>query len=200
MGWWKLDEGQGTIAVDWSGYGRHGGLIGNPQWVPGFDGGALDFDGQDYVDTGYSEDLAKYTISCWVKSPDAPDAGSASGPLHRDQNYQFNWNHSDVIYRGAAAMSVGGTWYAASFGPLEADTWYHLAATYDKKIFKTYKDGILITSKTTLGRSGDPNAETNSLKLGRHAASEQFFTGTVDDVRVYNRALSDDEIAELAGQ
>jgi S-formylglutathione hydrolase len=199
MGWWKLDEGQGAIAVDWSGHGYHGTLMGAPQWVPGYDGGALDFEGADYVDTGYSEDLATYTISCWVKSPNAPDAGSASGPLHRGQNYQFNWNHPDVAYRGAAAMNVGGNWYIAGFGTLEADTWYHLAATYDKKIFKTYKDGILITSNNTFGRSIGPSAETNSLKLGRHATSEQFFTGTVDDVRIYNRALSDDEIAELAG-
>ncbi len=67
MGWWKLDEGQGTTAVDWSGHGHHGTLIGNPEWVLGHNDGALDFDGNSYVDTGYTEDLATFTVCCWVK-------------------------------------------------------------------------------------------------------------------------------------
>ena len=194
MGWWKLDEGQGTIAVDWSGHGRHGTFEGEPVWAPGIDGGALDFDGSSYVDTGYTEDLATYTIACWAKSPDAPSGGAASGPLHREQNYQFNWNHGNEVFRGAAAMNAGDTWQAASYMPLQADTWHHLAATYDGTEFKAYRDGVLITTTPV---SVAPNAETNSLKLGRHAAAAQFFTGTVDDARVYNRALTAEEIQKV---
>jgi hypothetical protein len=52
VGWWTLDEGIGTTAVDWSGRGNHGVFVGDPQWVPGYDGSALEFDGDDYVDTG----------------------------------------------------------------------------------------------------------------------------------------------------
>ncbi|MHC4497423.1 MAG: LamG domain-containing protein, partial [Planctomycetota bacterium] len=188
MGWWKLDEGMGSTAVDWSGHGRHGSLEGDPQWVAGRDGGALEFDGDDHVDTSYTEDLANYTITCWVKSPAAPSGASPSGPLHREQNYQFNWNHGNEVYRGAAAMNAGGDWRDASYRPLSANTWYHLAATYDGTTFNAYRDGVLITSNP--GSWGAPNAESNSLKLGRHAAAAQFFTGTVDDARVYNRALT----------
>ncbi|MHC4756660.1 MAG: hypothetical protein ACYTBP_16125, partial [Planctomycetota bacterium] len=50
-GWWKLDEGTGTTAVDWSGHGNHGTFVGDPQWVPGYDGYALEFDGGNYVHT-----------------------------------------------------------------------------------------------------------------------------------------------------
>ena len=82
-------------------------LTGPGTWAPGIDGGALEFDGSSYVDTGYTEDLATYTIACWAKSPDAPSGGAASGPLHREQNYQFNWNHGDEVFRGGAAMFVG---------------------------------------------------------------------------------------------
>ncbi len=46
VGWWRLDEGSGTTAYDSSGNGRHGTLLGNPQWVTGKIGGALEFDGQ----------------------------------------------------------------------------------------------------------------------------------------------------------
>ncbi|MHC4144997.1 MAG: LamG domain-containing protein [Planctomycetota bacterium] len=195
MGWWTFEEGIGATAVDWSGQGNHGTLIGNPQWVPGYDGGALEFDGDNYVDTGYTENLAAWTIACWVKSPQAPAGGAASGPMHREQNYQFNWNHGDEVYRGAAAMSVGGVWRAASYMPLQANRWYYLAATYDGSVFNAYRDGVLITSNTAA--SGAPNSESNSLKLGRHAASAgNFFTGTVDEARVYNRALTADEILQ----
>ncbi|MHC4627562.1 MAG: LamG domain-containing protein, partial [Planctomycetota bacterium] len=195
MGWWKLDENMGTTAVDWSGHGRHGGLQGDPQSVAGYDGGALEFDGSNHVDTGYAEDLAEWTIACWVKSPAAPSGASPSGPLHREQNYQFNWNHGNEVFRGAAAMNVGGTWHAAKYTPLSANTWYHLAATYDGNVFNAYRDGVLITSN--MAPSGPANSESNSVKLGRHAAAAQFFTGTVDDARVYNRALTVEEIQEV---
>ena len=163
-------------------------------WAPGIDGGALEFDGSSYVDTGYTEDLATYTIACWAKSPDAPSGGAASGPLHREQNYQFNWNHGNEVFRGAAAMNAAGAWQAASYMPLNADTWYHLAATYDGTDFKGYRDGVLITTTPV---SGPPNAESNTAKLARHAAAAQFFTGTVDDARIYNRALTAEEIQKV---
>jgi len=194
MGWWKLDEGIGTTAVDWSGYNHHGTFNGDPEWVAGYDGGALEFDGDDYVDTGYTENLANWTITAWVISPEAPSADAPSGPVHRENNYQFNWNHGNEVFRGAAAINVGGTWYAAKYEPLVANRWYHLAATYDGDVLRAYRDGVLITSNSA--PSGSPNAEGNSLKLGRHAAASQYFTGIVDDARVYNRALTVEEIQQ----
>jgi len=191
-GWWTLDEGIGTTAVDWSGHGNHGAFVGDPQWVPGYDGSALEFDGDDYVDTGNTEDLANWTIACWVMSPEAPSGASPSGPLHREKNYQFNWNHGNDVFRGAAAMQVGGTWHAAKYMPLSANTWYHLAATYDGSVFIAYRDGVLITSNPA--PSGPPDAESGTLKLGRHSIASQFFTGTVDNARVYDKALTVDEI------
>ena len=195
VGWWTLDEGMGTTALDWSGYGNHGTFESDPQWVPGYDGGALEFDGDDYVDTGNTEDLANWTITAWVISPEAPSSDSPSGPLHREQNYQFNWNHSNDVFRGAAAINAGGAWHAAKYMPLAANTWYHLAATYDGNVLKAYRDGVLITSNPA--PSGPANAEGNSMKLGRHAAAAQFFTGTVDDARVYDEALTQEEIQQV---
>jgi len=195
VGWWTLDEGMGTTALDWSGYGNHGTFEGDPQWVPGYDGDALEFDGDDYVDTGNTEDLANWTITAWVISPEAPSSDSPSGPLHREQNYQFNWYHSNDVFRGAAAINAGGAWHAAKYMPLAANTWYHLAATYDGNVLKAYRDGVLITSNPA--PSGPANAEGNSMKLGRHAAAAQFFTGTVDDARVYDEALTQEEIQQV---
>jgi len=170
-------------------------LIGNPQWVASYDGMALQFDGKDdYVDTGITENLANWTICCWVNSPAAPANGSPAGPIHREQNFQINWNHGDAKFRSAAALSIGGTWYAASFGTLGANTWYHLAATYDGTSLKAYQNGELVT---TTSCPGTPAAESDSLKLARHAGTAQFFAGTIDDVYVYPCALSQAEIHGL---
>ena len=59
LGWWRLDDGAGNTAIDFSGNGNDGTLEGDPQWVAGWIGGALEFDGDDYVDTGNTENLAK---------------------------------------------------------------------------------------------------------------------------------------------
>jgi len=188
-------------ANDSSGNGNDGTIFGDPVFVdgpPGY-GRAMEFDGDDYVDCGNTENLARWTIACWAKSPAAPSRDSPSGPVHREKNYQLNWNHHTEEFRGAAALRVGGSlqWHAAKYGPLEADTWYHLAATYDGEDLKAYRDGELIT--TNDAPSGPPDAEPRSLKLARHAVSAQYFTGTVDEVIIYNRALSVGEIRYLAG-
>jgi len=192
VGWWKLDEGQGMLAVDWSGYDNHGELMGEPQWVGGFQGEALEFDGvDDYVDTGFAEDLPEWTLSCWVTSPAAPAATAATGPIHRESNGQINWNHANDVFRGGAGVNVDGTWYGAGLGTLLAGTWYHVAATYDGQDLKAYRNGELIT---TTPCPGTPAAETNTLKLARHAAAANVFTGAVDDARIYSRALTLEEI------
>ncbi|MBN2314030.1 MAG: tetratricopeptide repeat protein [Sedimentisphaerales bacterium] len=198
VGWWKLDETRGTGAEDSSDNANNGTLMGGPRWVPsgGKVGGALEFDGNDdYVDSGYTDNLACWTVAAWVKSPAAPSGENQSGPVHREKNYQINWNHMDDAFRGSAGVCVGGQWHGAGFGNLRADTWYHLAATYDGENLKAYKDGKLITDNGD--PSGPPEVEGESLKFGRHAMNEAHFRGTVDDVRVYNYALNDDEIGSI---
>ena len=113
--WWKLDETAGTKAADSSGNGHDAVVRGDPTWQPqgGRVGGALQFDGvDDYVDTGWADHLPTWTVAAWVKSPAAPKASPRRrGPIHRDKNFQINWDHGDDRFRGAAAVSVGDTWY-----------------------------------------------------------------------------------------
>jgi hypothetical protein len=195
---WKLDETEGNSAADSSGNNLIGTLVGDPQRLPsgGKFGGALKLDGvDDYVETNYSTDLTTWTIAVWVSSPAVPSSEVPTGPVHRNKNYHINWNHSFEDFRGAAGVQVASTWYAASFGDLQANTWYHLAATYDGEEFKAYKNGILITNNST--PSGDPDSESTTLKLGRHSLYGDHFAGIIDDVRIYNYALSQTEIAKI---
>ena len=190
VGWWELDESSGTVASDSSGNGNDGTVNGGAKWVPGVLKGGLEFDGvDDWVDTGNKDHLIHWTLACWATSPAAPAKGSPSGPMNRKGNYQINWNHSSATYQGAVVMNVDGSWHAAKFEPLEANTWYHLAATYDGSALNAYRDGVLITSTPV---SGTPQDVTQELQLG--SAGARYFGGTLDDVRLYKRALTVDEI------
>ncbi len=192
VGWWKLDETSGTVAADSSGNNHPGVLHGSPRWVSGKFGGGLQLDGTvDYVDTGYTQNLTRWTVCAWVTSPAAPANTFPSGPVHRENNYQFNWNHNVDSFRGSTALMVAGAWTPASFATLEANRWYYLTGIYDGSSLKAFVNGDLITS---VSLTGTPNAENNSLKFGRSATAAQFFAGTLDDVRVYDRALSQAEI------
>jgi hypothetical protein len=194
--YYNFEEGQGSQVADVSNHGWTGTLVGNPTWVAGKVGGGLQLNGSSqYVDAGFTQHLDLWTISGWVKSPSAPNGGPASGPINFDSNFQINWNHPSAAFRGAAGLSVGGTWYSASFGSLQADTWYQLTATYDGETLKAYTNGVLITSNTA--PSGPAALEISSLKLGRHANANQFFGGTIDEVQIYNVALSDTQVAAL---
>jgi len=192
VGWWKLDGD----ANDSSGNGNHGTVNGDPNWVVGRIGGALQFDGvDDSVQTDYATDLPAWTVAVWVNSPAAPSSAVPSGPVHRQNNLQINWNHTSADFRGVAGLRVADTWYAASFGQLEANKWYHLAATYDGENLKAYKNGVLITDNPD--PSGAPDGEWSTLKVARHSIYEDHFEGTIDDVRIYSYDLSADEVASI---
>jgi hypothetical protein len=202
VAYWKLDEAAGIIAYDSAG-SHHGILYGGPVWQPtaGVVNGALQFDGvDDYVGTGFRQDLVTWTACAWVMSPAVPAMDKPSGPVQRGQNYQINWNHTDAALRGAAAVKVWGTWHAAKFGPvLLANTWYHLAATYDGETLRAYRDGVLVTANEA--PSGDPDSEPAGLELGRGAAhASSYFNGMADEVRIYGRALSDQEIVQVMSE
>jgi hypothetical protein len=159
-------------------------------------GYALSFDGtDDYVNTNYTTDLTSFTVECWVKGDQAPGSTEVAGVIHRQNNYEINWDHTGAEGRGAAVIHVGGQFHFASFGTLEANIWYHLAATYNGEDFISYKNGELITTNST--PSGDPTAENKTLKIGAHASVPDdggYFGGDIDEVRIWSTARSQEDI------
>jgi outer membrane lipoprotein-sorting protein len=192
IGFWKLDGD----ADDSSGNGNHGTINGDPNHVKGRIDGAMQFDGiDDYIETDLNTDLPTWTVALWIKSPAAPSSSATGGPVHRENNFQINWNHVYEDFRGAAGVRVADDWYAAGFGQLQADQWYHLAATYDGENLKAYKNGLLITDNPD--PSGPPNTESATLKFARHANFQNHFEGTIDNIRLYSYDLTADEIAAV---
>jgi hypothetical protein len=160
-------------------------------------GNNLYFNGNsNFVDTKDTIWYQQFTVECWVKSPNAPSSAQGKGPVHYEKNFQINWDHVSSNARNALLINTQNGWRAASFGPLEANTWYHLAGTYDGDTLKTYKNGELITQLVI--NDGPPNKEEFSLKIGKHAKLSnplmEFFNGNVDEVRVWNVARTADDI------
>ncbi|MEJ2703415.1 MAG: LamG domain-containing protein, partial [Sedimentisphaerales bacterium] len=124
MGWWKLDEGSGNVAVDWSGHDNHGTLTNGPQWVVGYDGQALEMDGTNWVDCGSDDSLAitgPLTITCWV------NPGSLTGDrgfAGRNGAYAFKSHGTNLRFTTPGILD-----HDAGNAILEMGTWQHVAAT-----------------------------------------------------------------------
>jgi len=192
--WWKLDEGQGSIALDWSGHKNDGTLMNGPGWVTGYDENALEFDGNDdYVNFGNTSSWpagnSDRSMCAWSKT-DTIAGGwrwiAAYGSAGTGQAMFIGMN-TDALYGGGYADDVftNGFW--------EVDVWHHICLTYDGTTARLYADGIevaaeaknwdLVLSRAHIGRQVNDIAE--------------FWDGLIDDVRIYDKVLTPDEIMKV---
>ncbi|HPC94424.1 MAG TPA: hypothetical protein PLU87_05745 [Sedimentisphaerales bacterium] len=193
MGWWPFEEGQGSLALDASGHGNHATLVGDPQWASGYDGLALDFDGQgDYLDTGKVPSQlgvagdAPRTVALWVytRSFDGGGLYEMGGDGMRES---FSLRTQDID--GGWQARYGGI--DANFYAESLNEWVHLAHVFDGSRAEIYVDPYWRTwDKITLSTT---DAGTFRIGLGDDA----FFDGMIDDVRLYNRAMTSDEIERI---
>jgi len=195
VGWWKFDADSGGVAVDWSGNGNHGTLQGDPQWVPGQVGGALAFDGAgDYVDCGNPESLTiteNITIMCWIKVAGFTKTWEtilAKG----DNSYRMSRGPGDGDSVHFAANGTGTNLDANT--EVTTDTWRHVAGVYDGTNKIVYIDGA---EDARLGSTGAIDTSSYNLFIGANSQQAgRNLTGLVDDVRIYNRVLNQDEIKQ----
>jgi len=199
VGCWRFDEGAGTVAADSSGYGNDGTLNGAPEWVASRLGGALDFDGSaDFVEVPHSPSLSitdEITIAAWTYM-----RASASGEMAivskggwaaNDLPYELTETPGDVIFW--QFYDDGGRDSCAPSSP-PVDEWHHIAGTYDGKVFKCYIDGELAEEWGYVGKMPE---NTASVTIGRRSRGGTFFNGMIDEVQIYNRALTAAEIKQL---
>jgi hypothetical protein len=197
---WGLDETSGTVAADSSGNGNNGTLYGGALWQPtgGKLNGALQFDGvNDYVDCNNPSILNiqdKITLACWIKIASFTRLWQAILAKGDDSYRLCRSSAGDSIYMGITGTSVGGFDGAA----VVADNqWHHVAGVYDGSEGTLYIDGVLDTVVPATGRI---NASTYKLFIGENSqARGRYLKGLVDDVRIYDCALSEVDVAELAG-
>ncbi len=199
---WKLDDGSGTTAIDSSGNGNDGKLMGDPQWTAGKLGGSLDFDGTgDYVDCGNAAIFGitdAFSLTVWInwRTPTVSwqtviAKGDNTWRLARgDTTQTMDFGFTDGGPRGWLAVRT------VSNVPL--NEWHHVTATIDKvEGAKIYLDGALEAINPDKG--GITIGGTNyPVLIGENAqAVSRFWVGLIDDVRVYKRVLLEGEIKSV---
>ena len=208
VGYWNFDEGSGTAANDSSGNSNTGTLTNNPTWTQGKVGGAILFDGlDDYVDVGTRSSLnlsGEVTISAWVK--DIKTSGASRSILGDTSNagaaaqYLLSRDNSNVpkiaVQWGNTAGKPGVV--TKSNTGMTKDVFYHVVMIRQGSAGawtgSVYINGVLDASTAT---STDPSVQ-NRFAIGRKGgSSSEYWNGVIDEVRIYNRALSTDEVQAL---
>ena len=180
---------------DFSSFGHHG-TINGASWVDGKYGKALSFDGvDDYVETGpFSLTGSTLTVTSWIYSNTNNGLGEIIGSGVYDANGYIN------IYRNGPNLYVGyyadGFQYLAWNNFFSVGEWIHLAVilSYDRLTIEVFKNGVSLGSKSML-----PNAAWNHSKfIGAYRnTGSNCFNGILDEVSLYNRALTAEEILGL---
>jgi hypothetical protein len=188
-----FEEGTGTTAGDLSGSGNGGTLSAGTSWTAaGKFGNALQFNGSTSgvtVSDAASLDLTTgMTLEAWVRPTVTLKNWRAVVGKDVDRYYLMANTNGNI-------PGIGGTWTSGNQnfrqGPaLPVNTWTHLAATYDGTIVRLYRNGVQVTTGNVPGALTTSNAV---LTIGYNFYGERF-TGLLDEVRIYNRALSAAEI------
>jgi hypothetical protein len=207
VGYWKLDEATGTSAADSSGKGNAGTLLGGPTWEPkdGGSPGALFFDGvDDHVDIAgavpYATENAAFSFSAWFNVIDFVVIGPDIMQVRSDGTSPWHVLLSnDAQYAG---VSLGS---ADRFAPIKTGTppslgvWHHVAVVYDGKApgaissFQIFLDGV----SQNLFAAGGYASQQQQSRIGAAEDPNNQFHGLIREVRLYDRALSTEEIAKL---
>jgi len=212
VGHWTLDDGSGTVAADSSGNGNDGTIVGNPTWIPGVGGTALEFHGLgvaggggDYIDCGNDASLditGPISIALWIR-PDADDpegkgtAGGETAPMAKaDQNMspswswqvRYGWGGAPQPYMAFTFNTSPRAWAFVGRN-LERYEWCHIACSYDGTTLKCYLDGEQ-TDSTPMGQI---TSSSTPVLIGSDGWGCDWI-GAIDDVRIYDHALSVPEI------
>ena len=205
VGWWKLD-GAGSSVVDSSGNGRHGTRIGNPALTTGIIGGAFEFDASNrYVNLAPHlasfRNLTQGSIATWFQTTTGSEraifAAADSGDPDRDLRLYIDDGKLKYKVRGDIGSPESSV---ASPQNVNDGQWHHAAITVDAAMNATlYLDGEIVATGIRPFFSGLFNIDV--LRIGQTVNSNIFanpFRGKVDDLRVYQRVLGQDEVASLA--
>jgi hypothetical protein len=202
IGHWMLDDGAGITAQDSAG-GYLGTLRNGPLWVPGKLGQALSFDGaDDFVDLGIMDvSGSALTIAAWIKADGfATDDGRilsrAVGSAEQDHYFMLSTiNNGGIKLRFRLRTGTSTSTLLASSGTLPVGQWVHVAAVYDGSAMILYKDGVEVGRRAKTGALA--TSATTRAAIGRNPQPYAPFDGTIDDVRVYTRALTPAALGEL---
>lgn len=193
VGQWHFDEGVGTTAVDSSG-NNNNGTIGGATWIDGKVGKALNFDGvNDYVEIPYNAALnpkTALTVEAWV-NPSINKAWQriVSKSAYPNTDYSLFRGDKNNIAISVKIGSIARTVYSPE-NSVPIGAWTYVAGTYDGTSLKLYINGKQVGC---IAISGEINAHAEALRIGGDPAGD-YFKGMIDEVSIYNKALTATEI------
>jgi hypothetical protein len=201
VGYWSFNEGTSTIAHDFSGNGNTGTLSGStlPAWTSGKLGYGLTFNNSpSYVSVADASSLepAAITVAAWVNPSSLPDWATVAMKTTSD-----SWNDGFGLahYQGGNGINFFINNYSTNeaSGTLSLNTWSYVVGTYDGSNIKLYINGVLVSSAAY---STLINNSSNVLRIGsgtNNTGAAYPWIGALDEVRIYNRALTATEVAGL---
>jgi hypothetical protein len=199
IGWWKFDEHSGSAAKDSSHllFGHTGKLVNGPKWTTGKHGGALRFSGSQYVALGdiFQGSYDEFSIACWIKH------GSSQW-----QNIveRAVWDRPDGIGLMTDYNGTSVTFGHYDIGAVQSKTavqdnrWHHVVGTLakcpDGYVYSIFVDGELDNTTTN---SVGLTATKDGWAIGARYDGTWTYQGLIDDVRLFNRALTPAEVRRL---
>jgi hypothetical protein len=191
---YSFDEGAGTTIADASGNNNTGTLVGATWTGSGKFNGALSFNGtSSRVDVPNAASLqlsTAMTLEAWVNPTTV--TSKWRDVIYKGRDNYFLAATSTNTSKPAGAGIIGGVnTKALGTAPLATSTWTHLTATYDGAALKLYVNGTLVRTTAVTGVIA---TSTNPLQIGGDSIFGQFFAGTIDEVRIYNTALTPAQI------
>ncbi|HTR54044.1 MAG TPA: LamG domain-containing protein [Kofleriaceae bacterium] len=224
VGWWRFEEGSGTTAHDSSGHGHDGTLSAGITWTTGRIGGAIELDGAQnhQVDLGRPVELmpsGSMTVAAWINAQSFKLGGLAddvvisrdSAAAPSDHGWELKGSEDCGQERAVLQIAVASNAIVEQCGAtvLATSTWYHLAGVYDAEQLEmhVYVNGVLDDGMLTASVPGAQHEPTVLVDVqignaspsgGASTGGGDAFTGLLDEVRMYDRALSATEIAGLA--
>jgi prepilin-type N-terminal cleavage/methylation domain-containing protein len=203
VGWWNFNEGNGSIAYDYSGNNATGSWSGTQAGTNGYySAGEGDFPWAGYFNGSSSNDYVNVPVSftssvgvtftAWVyptnvtNIPDVVHTSSADKGLilQSSSGFPFEMQTAGLSNVYLTCFSGGGS---------ILNTWNYLVGTWDGATTRVYFDGVLCGSQSAVG-----TLTFSNINIGARSAGSQYtFPGLIDDVRIYNHALSATQIASM---
>jgi hypothetical protein len=208
--WWKLDNN----ASDSAG-GNSGTTRGNPTYIAGNSGRAIDLDGDDCVDFGNPPSLdfstGDWTISAWIKTTQSGTGDENKGSIYakggdQTDGIRYTLGIGEVTSGLITLTTDDNVTKAQATGStaVNDDLWHHVAGIRNGTQLLVYVDGALDGTGTVpagydLSGTTQHNAYVGAITDNRDATLFKYFTGSIDDVQIYDYALSDTDILSVAG-
>lgn len=201
VGWWRFDEGSGETAADSSGAGQLANLLNGAHWVPGKIGGALGFDGVDDCAIGTLSRVpaanAPQTLAWFYRLETLPQSGMTFITLCDEP--PTSSVQSGIQGNSLAIWKLGARVLVHAPAHTCAD-WHHYAYTFDGTTHRLYADGVPKETSTHAPQTAVPKR----LEFGRWGGGSGtgpggYFKGALDEIRIYNRPLTEAEVRILAG-